>query len=293
MLRSLEMPSAFAQCPQLSRTGGARTALLSCASSIVSAAVQHTAVAAHSSRSRSTMALEAQITVRKLTDFATGEKTPLRVLLVRDKAKELSAIVNAMNVDAKSAVCQLGCTSVAVTITTLFREGKPLSEDRVLGFHRAPEYHTDLAEGSHLDFVSNPEVFACLQTISQELQFADKNIVYQDGGRTCPRCGAKSTEPLRQDFDDLQWWKFCPKPWGHSPEGGRCGFPLLTNGNPFNRNKGEVRPDPCALCRLRVRAARLTPHHLAADRGPGVPALLRQGGTRRRTRRRCGCPAAT
>ena len=243
-------------------------------------------------RSRSTMALEAQITVRKLTDFATGEKTPLRVLLVRDKAKELSAIVNAMNVDAKSAVCQLGCTSVAVTITTLFHEGKPLSEDRVLGFHRAPEYHTDLAEGSHLDVVSNPEVFACLQAINQELHFADKNMVYQDGGRTCPRCGAESTEPLRQDFDDLQRWKFCPKPWGHSPEGGRCGFPLLTNGNPFNRNKGEVRPDPCALCHLRAcgEAHSSPPRRRSRPRSAGATS---PGGTRRRTRRRRGCPAAT
>ena len=191
------------------------------------------------------MSMEARITVRTLTDFATGEKTPLRVLLLRDNAKELSEKLDKMNEDAKKAVKELGCSTVAVRITTLFYDGQQLSEDRALGFHRPPDFTKALAEGSHLDVVSNPEVYACLQAISQEMQFASDNMVRQDCNRTCPRCGAESTEQPRQDFDDLQKWKFCPKPWGDSQEGGRCGFPLLTPGQSFNKNRCEIAAQEC------------------------------------------------
>ena len=75
---------------------------------------------------------------------------------------------------------ELGCSTVAVRITTLFYDGQQLSEDRALGFHRPPDFTKALAEGSHLDVVSNPEVYACLQAISQEMQFASDNMVCSD-----------------------------------------------------------------------------------------------------------------
>ena len=211
------------------------------------------------------MSMEANITVRNLTDFATGEVTRLRVLLLRDKAKELSEKLDKLNEDAKKTARQLGCSTVAVRITTLFYDGQQLSEERALGFHRPPDFSKALAEGSHLDVVSNPEVFACLQAISQEMKFAAEKMVGQDSNRTCPRCGAESTEQLRQDFDDLQKWKFCPKPWGHSQEGGRCGYPLLTPGNSFNKNKCDIASQECR----RYFAGGYAPAHPAPARLPG------------------------
>ena len=193
------------------------------------------------------------------------EKTPLRVLLLRDNAKELSEKLDKMNEDAKKTVCELGCSNVAVRITTLFYDGQQLSEERALGFHRPPDFSKALAEGSHLNVVSNPEVFACLQAISQEMKFAADNMLGQDSNRTCPRCGAESTEQPRQDFDDLQKWKFCPKPWGHSQEGGRCGYPLLTPGNSFNKNKCDIASQECR----RYFAGGYAPAHPAPARLPG------------------------
>ena len=111
---------------------------------------------------------------------------------------------------------------------------------------------------------SNPEVFACLQAISQEMVFASKNMELVDINRICPRCGAESTELPRQDFDELQKWKFCPKPWGHSHEGGRCGYPLLTPGACFNKNRPEVASQEC-----RKYFAGGYPAHPAPARLPG------------------------
>lgn len=208
--------------------------------------------------------MEANITVRNLTDFALGEKTPLKVLLLRDNAKELSEKLDKMSRDAKRTVHQLGCSTAGVTVTTLFYDGKQLSEERALGFHRPPDFSKALAEGAHLDIVSNPEVFACLQAISQEMEFAAKNMEHVNINRICPRCGAESTEPPRQDFDELQKWKFCPKPWGHSHEGGRCGYPLLTPGACFNKNRPEIASKEC-----RKYFAGGYPAHPAPPRLPG------------------------
>ena len=131
--------------------------------------------------------MEANITVRNLTDFALGEKTPLKVLLLRDNAKELSEKLDKMSKDAKRTVQQLGCSIAAVPVTRLFYDGKQLSEERALGFHRPPDFSKALAEGSHLDVVSNPEVFACLQAISQEMEFASTNMEHVNINRICPR----------------------------------------------------------------------------------------------------------
>ena len=207
--------------------------------------------------------MEANITVRNLTDFALGEKTLLKVLLLRDNAKELSEKLEKMSKDAKRTVQQLDCSIPAVPVTRLFYDGKQLSEERALGFHRPPDFSKALAEGSHLDVVSNPEVFACLQAITRD------GVRLQGHGarghqRICPRCGAESTEQPRQDFDELQKWKFCPKPWGHSREGGRCGYPLLTPGYCFNKNKPEIAAKEC-----RKYFAGGYPAHPAPARLPG------------------------
>jgi len=208
--------------------------------------------------------MEANITVRNFTDFALGEKTLLKVLLLRDNAKELSEKLDKMSKDAKRTVQQLDCSIPAVPVTRLFYDGKQLSEERALGFHRPPDFSKALAEGSHLDVVSNPEVYACLQAISQEMEFASNNMEHVDINRICPRCGAESTEQPRQDFDELQTWKFCPKPWGHSHEGGRCGYPLLTPGRCFNKNKPEIAAKEC-----RKYFAGGYPAHPAPTRLPG------------------------
>ena len=240
-----------------------RAQVLFCAA--VLAARSQGAAAHQEHQTQQAMSMEANITVRNLTDFATGEVTQLRVLLLRDKAKELSEKLDKMNEEAKKTVRQLGCSTVAVRITTLFHDGQQLSEERALGFHRPPDFSKALAQGSHLDVISNPEVFACLQAISQEMEFAAKNMVSQDNNRTCPRCGAESTAgQVRQDFDDLQKWKFCPKPWGHSQEGGRCGYPLLTPGHSFNQNRCEIASQEC-----RRYFAGGYPAHPAPARLPG------------------------
>ena len=65
--------------------------------------------------------MEANITVRNLTDFALGEKTPLKVLLLRDTAKELSEKLDNMSRrDAKKAADQLSCSIEAVSVKSLF-----------------------------------------------------------------------------------------------------------------------------------------------------------------------------
>ena len=94
------------------------------------------------------MSIAAEITVRIFSDYAKGTTTRLKVKLLHDKAKELTAEMDKAYIGSKAAVRQLGCSNVAANISKLFLGGMELSEDRALGFHRKPDYPMDLVDGS-------------------------------------------------------------------------------------------------------------------------------------------------